>query len=87
MVCSDIIHTMSTQEILNTLLVTGLLIITACIVLVTFFLVKALKSIINLTESLAETSDNIKQKLQMRFLAAIPALLVALVGKLIKRGR
>lgn len=78
---------MSTQEVLNTLLVVGFLVITACIVLVTFFLIKALKSIINLTESLGETTDNIKQKLQMRFLTLIPGILVALVSKLIKRGR
>lgn len=78
---------MITQESLNILLLIGFLVTVACIVFVTYYLVKALKSIINLTESLAETSDNIKQKLQMRFLAAIPALIVALAGKLIKRGR
>lgn len=78
---------MITQESLNILLLIGFLVAVACIVFVTYYLVKALKSIINLTESLAETSDNIKQKLQMRFLAAIPALIVALAGKLIKRGR
>lgn len=78
---------MSTQETLNTLLAIGFVVITACIVFVTYFLVKALKSIINLTESLEKTSDNIKEKLQLRFLAVIPALLVALVGRLIKKGR
>lgn len=78
---------MNTQEILNALLVTGLLIITACIVLVTYFLIKTLKSIINITESLQETTDNIKEKLKIRFLAVIPALLVALIGKFLKRGR
>ncbi|MDP3758517.1 MAG: hypothetical protein Q8Q86_02260 [Candidatus Daviesbacteria bacterium] len=72
---------------MNTLLVVGFLVITACIVLTTYYLVKALKSVINLTESLEETTENIKGKLQMKFLAAIPALLVALAGKLIKRRR
>lgn len=78
---------MSTQETMNTLLVVGFLVITACIVLTTYYLVKALKSVINLTESLEETTENIKGKLQMKFLAVIPALLVALAGKLIKRRR
>lgn len=77
----------TTQEILNTLLIVGFLIITICIAFVSFFLVKALKAIINLTQSLEETSDNIKQKLQMRFLTAIPAILVALIGRFLKRGR
>lgn len=78
---------MSAQETLNTLLVIGFLIITICVVFVTYFFVKALKSIINLTESLEETTENIRGKLQMRFLAVIPAILVALVSKLIKKGR
>lgn len=78
---------MITQETLNTLLIIGLLIITVCIVFVTYYLVKALKSIINLTESLEETSNNINEKLRLRFLTAIPAILVALASKLIKRGR
>lgn len=72
---------------MNTLLIVGFLVITVCIAFVAYYLVKTLKSIINLTESLAETSDNIKEKLQMKFLAAIPALLVALVGRFIKRRR
>ena len=78
---------MNTQEILNTLLIIGFFVITVCIVFITYYLVKTLKSIINLTESLEEATDNIKQKLQMRFLAAIPAILVALAGRLFKRGR
>jgi len=78
---------MNTQEILNTLLIIGFFVITVCIVFITYYLVKTLKSIINLTESLEEATDNIKQKLQMRFLAAVPAILVALAGRLFKRGR
>lgn len=78
---------MSTQEILNTLLVVGFLIITVCVALATYFFIKTLRSIINLTESLAETTENIKSKLQMRLLTAIPALLVAIVGRILKRGR
>jgi len=78
---------MNFQEVLNILLVVGLLIIAFCFVAVTYFAVRALQSVIKLTETLDETTQNIKGKLQMRFLAVIPALLIALVSKFIKRGR
>lgn len=78
---------MNAQEILNTLIVIGFLVIATCIAFVTYFLIKALKSIINLTESLTETSENIKGKLQMRILSLIPAIVVAFISRLIKRGR
>lgn len=76
---------MNFQEILNVLLVIGLLIISFCFVAMTYFVVKALQSVIKLTDSLDETTQNIKGKLQMRFLAVLPALFIALMGKLIKK--
>lgn len=77
----------STQVVLNTLLVVGFLVITVCIVYITYYLVKALKSITDLVDSLIDTTQNIKNKIQLKALAAIPALLVTLVGKVIKKKR
>lgn len=78
---------MSTQDILNVILAIGVLVITVCVVYFTYYFVQALKSVTNLTDSLEETSQNIKNKLQMRFLAALPALVVALAGRIIKKRR
>lgn len=76
---------MTSQDGLNLILAAGFLIITACIVYVAFYLVQALKSIRNLSESLDETTQNIKDKIQLKALAAIPALLIALIAKLLKK--
>ena len=73
-----IIGTMNTtQDILNILLTLGVLIITACVVYITYYLVRALKSITNLANSLG----------RVKVLAAIPALLIALASKILKKGR
>lgn len=65
------------QDLMNTLLILGFLVITACIVYVSYYLVQTLKSITNLVNSLGK----------VKVLAAIPALLIALASKIIKRGR
>ena len=78
---------MSIQEIVNILLVVGLLIISACVVATTFFLIKALKAITNLADSLQDTSQSIREKIQMRFLVALPAIVLGILGKILKRGR
>jgi|Napbiome12C3dose_1001474.scaffolds.fasta_scaffold00001_321 hypothetical protein len=78
---------MSLQEIINILLVVGLLVISACVVIITFFLIKALKAVIRLADSLQDTSQSIKEKIQMRFLATLPAIVLGILGKIIKRGR
>ena len=78
---------MNIQEILTALLVIGFLIISVCFIFITYYLVKALKSVINLTDSLGETTQNIKDKIQMKVLTIIPALVVALIGRILKRGR
>ncbi len=75
------------QDFLNIILVVGALIITACIVYVSYFLVQALKSITNLSDSLEDTTQGIRDKIQLKALAAIPALLVAIAGKIIKKKR
>lgn len=77
----------STQVVLNTLLVVGFLVITVCIVYITYYLVKALKSITDLVDSLIDTTQNIKNKIQLKALVTVPALIIALVSKILrKRG-
>ena len=78
---------MNIQETLTALLVAGFLIISVCFIFITYYLVKALKSVINLTDSLGETTQNIKDKIQMKVFTIIPALVVALIGRILKRGR
>lgn len=78
---------MTTQEILTIVLTIGFLIITVCVIFITYYLIQALKSVTNLTDSLEETTQNIKNKIQLKALAAIPALLIALAGKVIKKKR
>ena len=75
------------QDFLNIILAVGFLIITVCIVYVSYYLVKTLKSITGLSDSLEDTTRGIRDKIQMRALAAIPALLVAIAGKIIKKKR
>lgn len=77
----------ASQDILNTFIVIGFLVITVCIVFITYFLVRALKAIANLADSLENTSQNIRERLQTRALSVIPALLIALVNRIFKRGR
>lgn len=78
---------MNAQEVLNFFLVATLLIITICVVFVTYYLVKALKSVTTLADAATETTQDLKNKLQMKALVTIPALIVALAGKILRRGR
>lgn len=77
----------TTQDILNILLIIGFLVITVCIALITYFFIKALKSIASLADSLENTAQDVREKIQMKTLRIVPALLVALVGRILKRGR
>lgn len=78
---------MSTQDTLNIFLILAVLVMTVCVVYISFYLAQALKSITNLSDDLGEIALNIKNKVAIKALAAIPALLVALVGKVIKKRR
>lgn len=78
---------MNSQDLLNTFLIMGFVVIVTCIGFITYYLVQALKSITQLSDDLGESAQNLKNKLQLKALAAIPAVLVALVGKLLKIGR
>lgn len=76
---------MSTQDILNIVLILALIVFTSCVVFITVFFVAALKAIIVMAENVSETTQSIKDKVQLKVLSAIPALLVTLVGKFIRR--
>lgn len=78
---------MSTQDTLNIFLIFGLFVTVACFVYLTYYFVQALKSFSSLVDNLDETTQGIKEKLQMKALAAIPALIVALAAKVIKKRR
>lgn len=78
---------MESQDILNVFLILGFLIITACFVFATFYFIQALKSVTNLADDLDDLTQNIKSKIQLKALSAIPALLIALVSKVIKKRR
>ena len=78
---------MSTQDILNLVLIIFLLVITSCIILLTFYFIQALKAISALADNLEDTTQSIKDKIQMKALSTIPALLVTLASKIIKRKR
>lgn len=78
---------MNPSDVLGLLLILGFIIITACVVSITFYLIQALRSITNLADNLEGTTQSIKDKIQLKVLAAIPALLINLVGKVIKKRR
>lgn len=75
-----------TQETLNIFLIIFLLIITGCVVAITYFFIRALKAVIVLADHLTDTAEGLKSKLQLRFLSAVPSLLLALVKNFRKRG-
>lgn len=78
---------MSIQEIVSIVLAVGFFVIVVCVAIITFFVIKALKSVSDLSNSLQDTTQNIREKLQTRAWAIVPALFVAIVKKIITRGR
>ncbi|MBI2019344.1 hypothetical protein HYS95_01575 [Candidatus Daviesbacteria bacterium] len=78
---------MNTQDLLNILLAAGLLTFIACLLVVTYFLVKTLKAVTELSRSLSNTAEGLRDNIKMRVLTALPALVVSLISKLIRRGR
>jgi len=49
--------------------------------------VLALKAVTSLSEDLKETTQGFRNKIGLKFLSVIPSVFVALLGKIIKRGR
>lgn len=81
---------MSTQDILNTILILVLIILVACLSSITYFLIQALKAITRLTDNLEETTrdiNSLKGSLQLKFLSALPVFLASLASRFLKRGR
>lgn len=82
---------MSAGEIVSIILAVGFLVIAFSIVLVSVYFIKALKSLTSLADSLQNTTEDIRAKIQNKFIAAVPTLLLALLGRLfgriLKRGR
>lgn len=77
---------MNTQEVLNLSLTIAIIVITICVGFVSFYLVRALKSFTNLAENIDETASDIRSKLQLKFLTAIPALVLGLISKFKRKG-
>ncbi len=78
---------MNTQDTLNIFLIAGIVVISACVVYISYYFVQALKSVTNLSDDLDEIALNVKNKVAIKALAAVPALLVSLVGKIIRKKR
>lgn len=53
----------------------------------TYFFIQALKAVQNLADHLADTTESFRNKIGLKALAAIPPILIALVSKIIRRGR
>lgn len=66
------------QETLNIILAAGFFIIVICTLLITYYLIKALRSITFL-------SDFFREKVKMNILGLIPAILIGLVGRFFKK--
>lgn len=78
---------MNSKDILDLFLILGVITFTGCVVFLTFFLIQALKAIKALAEELKETTEGLKDKAGLKVITAIPAILLALLGRVIKRGR
>ena len=76
---------MNTQELLNIFLILGFIVITSCVVFITYFFVQTLRAITNLANNLEETTQGIRDKIQLKALAAVPALIVAMAARIFKR--
>ncbi len=77
----------NTQDILNTFLILAIIIVTGCVVFMTYFFIQASKSVLNLADHLIDTTNGFRDKVGLKVLAAIPAILVSLIGRIIKKGR
>lgn len=78
---------MDTRDVLNIFLIFSIFTITACVVFVSYFFVQALKAVTNLTEHLKNSTEGLKNKLSLKALAAVPSIFIALMARLLKRGR
>lgn len=83
-----IILSVDSKDILNIVLIIGILITSGCLIYITIHLVRTLKAITSLAGNLEETAKDLGQlrgSLKMKALATVPALLAAILGKFVKR--
>lgn len=78
---------MNLQDVLYTILVIGIITIVICAMFATYYLVKALKSITNILNNLEDAAVKAKEGIRIKVLAAVPAILLALASKLIRKRR
>lgn len=76
---------MNTQDILNLALAIAVIIVTSCIVYTTYYFVQTLKSIKVLTDNFDQITEGIKGGLKFKALAAVPALFIGILARLLKR--
>lgn len=78
---------MNTQDAFYTLLIIGIITIIVCAIYTTYYLVKALRAITNFLNNLEDAAISVKDRLTIRAMAAVPAILLALASKLIRKRR
>ncbi len=78
---------MNMQEVVYIFLIVGIISIIVCTIYVTYYSVKALKSITNILNNLEDAAVNAKEGIRIKVLAAVPAILLALASKLIRKRR
>lgn len=82
-----IVHTMNTTDLFHIILSVGSIIALGCLIFTTIYLVKALKSFRNLIDDADNIAIGIKSGIKLKALAALPALLITLVSKIIRQRR
>lgn len=78
---------MSTQDILNIILIIGIISFTVCVATVTYFFIVTLKAVKNLAEQVSSTTEGLRSGLGVKMLTVFPSIFIALLSKFIKRGR
>jgi hypothetical protein len=76
---------MNIQDILSIFLILGIITVTVCFVALTFFFIQALKAVQNLADHLIDTTAGLKDKIGLKALAAVPPILVTILGRFLKR--
>ncbi|OGE37041.1 hypothetical protein A3B45_04085 [Candidatus Daviesbacteria bacterium RIFCSPLOWO2_01_FULL_39_12] len=79
---------MQITDLTSTLLVLSILIITGCVIYVSYYLGKALRSVTELVDNLEESAEDlklIKNQLKIKVVTTFVAVLAGLLGKFFKR--
>ena len=78
---------MDTKDILNVTLTLVALIFAGCFVYITIYFVKTLQAINQTAHNISETTESIKENMQLKALTTLPSLVMNLIGRIIKRKR